>query len=75
MQLVPKSSADVPFQKATLWLDDAEARPVKIQVHDAQGTERVITLTSWTPNAKFSATTFTFTPPAGVKVITRLPGS
>lgn len=75
VQLVPRESAEVPFQKATLWLDESESRPVKVQVLDAQGTERVITLTSWTPNAKFNASTFTFTPPAGVKVITRLPGS
>ena len=75
VQLVPRESANVPFQKAILWLDESESRPVKVQVIDSQGTERVITLMSWTPNAKFSARTFTFTPPAGVKVITRIPGS
>lgn len=74
VQLVPNASANVPFQRATLWLDDKEPRPVRIQLLDAQGVDRTITLTSWTPDAKLAASAFTFSPPKGVKIVTRLPG-
>jgi outer membrane lipoprotein carrier protein len=75
VQLVPRTAGSVPFQKATLWLDDKEPRPIRVQVLDAQGTDRTITLTSWAPDAKLAANAFTFTPPKGVKVVTKLPGA
>ena len=75
VQLVPRSPGSVPFQKATLWLDDREPRPIRVQVIDAQGTDRMITLTTWTRDAKLAANTFKFSPPKGVKVVTKLPGS
>jgi outer membrane lipoprotein carrier protein len=72
VQLVPRSAGSVPFQKATLWLDDKEPRPIRVQVLDPQGIDRTITLTTWTPDAKLAANTFTFSPPKGVKVTTKL---
>lgn len=72
VQLVPRKAGSVPFQKATLWLDEKEPRPVRVQVLDAQGVDRTITLTSWSPNTKIPAKTFTFAPPKGVKVLTEL---
>ncbi len=72
--LVPRSSGSVPFQKATLWLDDTEPRPVRIQVTDIQGVERMITLTTWLPNAVLPRNAFVFSTPKGVKVITKIPG-
>ena len=74
VMLVPKSGSNAPFQKATLWLDDQEPRPIRVQVVDAQGVDRSITLLSWTPNATLPKNAFTFTPPKGVKVVTKLPG-
>ena len=70
--LVPRSPGSVPFQRATLWLDDKEPRPVRVQVADPQGIERTITLTSWIPNAKLAANTFRFLPPKGVRVLKEL---
>jgi outer membrane lipoprotein carrier protein len=75
VQLTPRTAGSVPFQKATLWLDDKEPRPVRVQVLDAQGVDRTITLTSWAPDAKLAANTFTFTPPKGVRVLNKLPGA
>jgi len=74
VMLAPKSGSNAPFQKATLWLDDQEPRPIRVQVVDAQGVDRTITLLSWTPNATLRKDAFTFTPPKGVKVVTKLPG-
>ena len=73
--LMPRAQSDVPFLKATLWLDDKEPRPVRVQVTDVQGVERMITLTSWVPNAVLPRNAFVFTAPKGVKVITKVPGA
>jgi outer membrane lipoprotein carrier protein len=73
--MTPKTAGSVPFTKATLWLDDTEPRPVRVQVTDQQGVERAITLTTWTPNATLPKDAFKFTPPKGVKVITKIPGA
>lgn len=75
VELVPRVSGSVPFQKATLWLDEKEPRPIRVQVLDVQGVDRTITLTSWTRDAKLAANTFTFSPPKGVKVLNKLPGT
>lgn len=74
VQLVPKQRDSSPFQKATLWLDDVEPRPVRLQVLDAQGVDRTITLTTWKPDAALPANAFRFVTPKGVKVSTSLPG-
>ena len=74
VQLVPRSPGSVPFQKATLWLDEKDPRPIRVQVLDQQGIDRTITLTTWTPNAKLAANAFTFSVPKGVKVLTKIPG-
>ena len=75
MQLVPKSPSNAPFQRATLWLDDKEPRPIRVQVVDAQGVDRTITLTTWTPGATLPHDAFKFAVPKGVKVVTKIPGT
>lgn len=73
--LTPRVAGSVPFQKATLWLDDKEPRPIRVQVTDPQGVERTLTLTTWSPNAAVPKGTFVFVPPKGAKVITKIPGT
>jgi outer membrane lipoprotein carrier protein len=73
VQLLPRSPDAVPFQKATLWLDEQNPRPVRVQVIDGQGVDRTITLTSWTPGATLPRDAFGFAVPKGVKVTTKLP--
>lgn len=75
VQLVPKSPGLVPFSKAVLWLDDKDARPVRVQVLDGQGVDRTITLTSWSPGAVLPKDAFKFVPPKGVRVSTKIPGN
>jgi outer membrane lipoprotein carrier protein len=74
VQLLPRTAETVPFLKATLWLDDKEPRPVRVQVIDGQGVDRTITLTSWSPDVTLPADAFTFTVPKGVKVSTKITG-
>ncbi len=73
--LIPRTEGVVPFQRATLWLDEKEPRPVRIQVIDGQGIDRTISLTTWLPNATLAKDAFVFTPPKGVKIVTKIPGS
>lgn len=73
--LVPRVASSMPFQRATVWIDEQDPRPVRVQLLDEQGVERTITLTSWSPNAALPVNAFTFIPPKGVKVVTKIPGS
>jgi len=73
--MTPRTAGSVPFTKATLWLDEKEPRPVRVQVTDEQGVERTITMLTWQPNATLPKNAFTFTAPKGVKVITKVPGA
>jgi outer membrane lipoprotein carrier protein len=75
VSLRPRPGARVPFVRAELWLDDAEPRPLRVQVADPQGVERTITLSSWTTGVRLPAEAFRFTPPRGVRVVTSLPGA
>lgn len=68
VEMKPKNVNTVPFRKATLWLDTEQARPLKVQVIDAQGVDRTITLTTWNPNTSLPGNAFQFTVPKGVKV-------
>jgi outer membrane lipoprotein carrier protein len=63
----------VPFQKATLWIDDTDGRPRRVQVIDDQGVDRTITLNTWTTNTTVDKKVFTFSPPKGVKIISKVP--
>ena len=74
VQLLPRNPDSVPFQKATLWLDEKEPRPVRVQVVDGQGVDRTITLTSWSPEATLPGDAFKFNVPKGVKVSTKIAG-
>jgi len=75
VQLVPRRGTTAPFQRAVLWLDDKEPRPIRVQVIDGQGVDRSITLTTWRPDATLPADAFTFKVPKGVKVSTKFPGA
>ena len=75
VMMTPRVTGSVPFTKATLWLDEKEPRPVRVQVTDEQGIERTITMLTWVPNAALPKNAFSFTPPKGAKVITKVPGA
>ncbi len=70
--LVPKNIQSSPFQRATLWIDDKDSRPVRIQVIDAQGVDRSITLQTWSPNVAVARDAFNFAVPKDAKIVTKL---
>lgn len=74
VQLVPRDASTSAFQRATLWIDDRESRPVRVQVVDGQGVDRLITLLSWSPDVTIKKDAFTFAVPKGAKVVTKVAG-
>ncbi len=69
VSLVAKAGADVPFPKATVWIDNANASVREVQVIDETGTERTIRIVSWEKNVAVDASAFTFKVPSGVRVV------
>lgn len=69
--LVPKASTGAPFRKAVVQIDDADASVRQFVVTENSGIQRTVRLTSFRSNVPVDASAFTFTPPAGVRVVTR----
>jgi outer membrane lipoprotein carrier protein len=69
--LVPKAGTSAPFSRATVWVDDDDALVRAFVVADPNGVTRQITITSLELDAAIPASAFSFTPPAGVRVVKR----
>lgn len=69
--LVPKTAQGQPFKTATVWIDDTDAVIRQFEVTENTGVQRRIRLTSFKTNVPVDASAFVFTPPAGVKVVSR----
>ena len=65
--LTPKDPS-IPFTKATIWVDDADALVRQFETVDANGVVRRVRITKIAVNAKVDRDAFTFRPPKGVKV-------
>jgi len=65
--LVPRGAAQ--FSRAELWVDDGDGVVRQFEVTDVNGTVRRVRLLKVTFNVPVDRTAFTFTPPAGVKVV------
>lgn len=73
LQLVAKPNAGAPVAKATVWVDDDDSIIREFESLDANGVTRHVKLTSIELNGAVDQSLFTFAPPAGVKVLDRLP--
>ena len=69
--LVPKSAANAPFTKATIWVDDTDALIRQFEVVEPSGITRRVRITSLELNVPIDREAFTFNPPKGVKVVER----
>ena len=70
-RLVPKAAKDVPFKTAVVYIDDADASIRQFEVTESSGLQRTVRLTSFKTNVPVEASAFTFTPPAGTRVVDR----
>ncbi len=68
--LTPKADGQ-PVTKARVWVDDQDGAVRQLELTDANGLVRSLRMTTWVPNAKLAASTFTFDVPAGVRVVDR----
>src|SRR6478672_9911491 len=69
--LSPKAQTQAPFTKATIWVDDDDALIRQFEVVEPSGVTRRIRITSLDLNVPVDKRTFSFTPPAGVRVVER----
>jgi len=68
VELVPLAD-DLPFKKATLWLDRDTALPRKVVIEERAGGTRTLTLSKLKTNDPVTDKTFQFEVPSGVRVI------
>ena len=69
--LTPKADGS-PLERAKVWVDDRDGAVRQIELTEATGAVRNLRMTTWEPNAKLAADAFTFTVPAGVRVVDRI---
>ncbi len=67
--LTAKSGAEVPFPKATLWIDNVDGTVREVAITDETGTSRTIRLVSYEKNVNIDAKEFAFKVPSGVRVV------
>ena len=66
--IVPRS-ANANFSRAVLWLDLDDALPRRIELDEAPGVRRILTLARLRPNAPLARELFEFKIPRGVRVV------
>src|SRR5688572_11105942 len=66
--IVPRS-ANANFSRAVLWLDRDDALPRRIELDEAPGVRRILTLSKLRPNATIARELFEFKIPRGVRVV------
>ena len=69
--LSPKPQTQAPFTKATIWVDDDDALIRQFEVVEPSGVTRRVRITSLDLNVPVDKGAFSFTPPAGVRVVER----
>ena len=71
LTLIPKAGTQKFFEKATIWVDDDDGLIRQFEVVEGTGVTRRVRITSIQPNAPVDRSAFSFTPPAGVRVVER----
>ncbi len=68
IELEPLTS-DPPFQRAIIWLDQRDALPRRLELHETRNQVRKLELTNLRTNVKIPAGTFRFALPRGVRIV------
>ena len=69
LALVPRQTANLPYQRALIWVDAADSLVRRVEINEGSGAVRRITLDHLRLNTPIPASSFRFTPPAGVRVV------
>jgi outer membrane lipoprotein carrier protein len=68
LEFIPLS-AELPFRRAVMWLDRDSGLPRKVEIEEAPGALRTLSLSNVKPNVPVGQKTFRFDVPGGVRVI------
>ncbi len=68
VEMVP-TVPDMPFSKATVWIDRADGLPRRMEIEELSGQRRTLTLHNLRVNPPVPPRTFTFDVPSGVRVV------
>jgi len=68
LSLVPRT-ANVPYQRATIWVDRADSLVRRVEITEGSGSVRRLTFDHMKVNTPIPPSAFRFTPPAGVRVV------
>ncbi|HEU5171284.1 MAG TPA: outer membrane lipoprotein carrier protein LolA [Gemmatimonadales bacterium] len=68
VEMVP-AVPDMPFTKATVWLDRSDGLPRRIEIEETSGQRRTLTLHNLRANVRITDATFRFQVPDGVRVV------
>ena len=68
IELIP-AVPDLPFSKALIWIDQADALPRRLEIHEQSGATRTLTLSNIGVNQSLPEQTFAFKVPSGVRIV------
>jgi outer membrane lipoprotein carrier protein len=68
VEMVP-TVPDMPFSRATVWVDRADGLPRRMEIEELSGQRRTLTLHNLRVNQPVAANVFTFVVPDGVRVV------
>jgi outer membrane lipoprotein carrier protein len=69
LRFVPKQPGSVPYRRVDIWVDRQDALPRQVEISEVSGAVRRISFDRLRVNTSIPARMFTFTPPAGVRVV------
>ncbi len=67
--LMEPTVPDMPFRRATVWIDREGSMPRKAEIDERPGMRRIVTLSRIRRNTPIAPAMFTFRVPGGVKII------
>ena len=67
--LVPRQATNLPYERAQIWVDQADSLVRRIEINEGSGSVRRITFDRLKINTPLPASSFKFTPPPGVRVV------
>ena len=68
IQLIP-AVPNLPFSKAVIWIDQQDALPRRLEIHEESGATRTLNLSDLRVNQAVPAQTFQFKVPGGVRIV------
>ena len=68
VEMIP-TVPDMPFGRATVWLDRSDGLPRRMEIEETSGQRRTLTLHNLRVNQPVSAKAFTFEVPDGVRIV------